>query len=331
MRKKRHLKRCGTNISLYNHFKYNNSMKKIHFLITMAALLFFVIACNDDDLATSDPTPIINPNLEVQLGETDTIFQSDADTIHFTLIASSGGAPLQTVEISGITDLTTLSSSGNTAISSNTVQIAESEKEGFIWDMVYTVAPEIADHFISFTLIDEAESTAMVSFTISVVPDPILPIDTSYTTILINGHFSTFDGALDLHTGISIPSSDSSAEIRDMGNDWSVPANEENWRHQLAGVNGAEMRYINLDSLPAMWSFDDVAIKEVIKEAWLKGEVFTLTDPDGTLVSKEVEEGDLFTVRNGDVYFLIRVDKLNFFIPNTPISDQDHYDLTIKY
>ena len=293
-------------------------MKKIHFLITMTASLFFVTACSDDDSTKSDPVLVTNPNFEVQPGEIDTVFQSDADTVHFTLVASSDGAPLQTMEISGISDLTALSSSGETVINSNTVQIAESEKEGFIWDMVYSIASEIADYPISFTLVDEAGGTAMVSFTISVVPDTVTSLDTTYTIVLLNGDFSSFNEALDLHAGNLTMLSDPSAEIRDMGNDLSVPANEENWRHQLAGVNGAVMRYVNTDSLPAMWNFDDVTLKKFIKETWLKGESFTLSDPDGTLVSEEVEEGDLFTVRNGNTYFLIRVDKLNFFIPNTP-------------
>ncbi len=327
-------------------------MKKILSLLAASLLLvtmFVSTGCEDDPLV--DPVkdaPILDLTSSDLTGGEITFTLSTVSTVSFTLIATPGTDPLNTLRINGVSDLGKLAVTGNSSgIGSNTVLLSGADKSGFAWDVVYTPDAVIGVEDISFSVTDESSLTSNeVSIRITIEDDPGTPIDTTLTGILFNqANPASGTGSLDLDEGKgSGVNSDGEvprdqAEIRDMGLDCTVAPGDMNWRRQIGSFNGTEIRQVDLTQVEN-FTFDGVAIKEDIQNAFDTGIVLgssqviscSTGNPTATVnhVSQRLVVGDLLVVKKSNTYYLIRVDEVNE--DSGPMNtNTDNYVLSIKH
>ena len=328
-------------------------MKKILSFLAVSLLflnLFVSTGCEEDTPTpeVKDPPFLVLSSDKLIDNDVFTVFQSEVAPVSFTLDGTPGTDALNTITISGVDDLSQLTSTGISGIGSNTVLITDAgEKLGFTWDMTYTFDNAIGDHTVTFELADEGGLVDDVSFTISVVEDPGTPIDTTLTTVFLVNQQSNMagTGSLDLDDGKGsgvtsdgdVPKEE--AEIRDMGIDCTIPSTDFNWRKQIGGFNGTELRTVDVTQLPETFSFDGVQIKEDIQSAFDTGTPGVSSDAVDPLcnttatvdyTSDVLSVGDLLAVKKGDTYYLIRVDEINED-GGSANTNEDYYTLSIKH
>lgn len=185
----------------------------------------------------------------------------------------------------------------------------------------------------SFQIADEVGEVAIVSLDITIV-DPSTPLEMTLNGVLFNQGGPTGTGGLDLDTGDSTGSTADAAEIQDEGIDIDI-ADANNWRQQISAANDAEMLAADLDALPENFSFENVTSKEEVQAVFDTGAALTGSDADcnctdsvsGEAVSEPVNAGDVFAVKRGDQYYLVRIDEVN----NVAIDNSDNYVVSIKY
>ncbi|MFZ1704078.1 MAG: hypothetical protein WAT79_07005 [Saprospiraceae bacterium] len=143
---------------------------------------------------------------------------------------------------------------------------------------------------------------------------------TSLNGVLFNQGGPTGTGGLNLKNGAGVGSMDASAHIKDEGIDLGLP-DASNWKQQISGVNGSQLKYIvkGQNGVPESFTFGDITIKEQILGLWSAGTAFT--------VSNKIKVGDLIIVNNGVDYFLLEVKEVNL----TTIDNKDNYKLDIKF
>ena len=323
-------------------------MKKILYYLAASLLfanLFISTGCTDDpiiDPVKDAPLLLLGSSSEVADGGTFTVEQSNATTLSFTLIASVGTDPLNTLKIAGISDLNDLTVTGNASgIGSNTVLLSGADRSGFTWDVVYTLDNTIGDKTISFEVADEGGLVDGISFTVSVIPDPGTPIDMTLTGVLFNQAGPAGKGTLDLDEGKSAgvtttgDTTPDQAEIRDMGLDCTIPAPGFNWRRQIGAFNGTELRKVDLTQVEN-FTFDNVDIVEDIQNAFDTGITFAAGEAKNCVsgantavqhVSSVLAVNDLLVVKKGTKYYLIRVDEVN----ENGTDNNDTYVFSIKH
>ena len=331
-------------------------MKKILSYLAASLLfmsLFVSTGCEDD---TTDPPEVKDPPI-LSLSSTDldisnaaTFELSNVAPVSFTLIATAGTDLIQSLRVNGVDPVNDLVISGNVSgIASNLIGIVdESEKLGFSWDVTYTPTSTLGDQSFSFQLTDEGGlSSGEIVVTISVIEDSGTPIDTTLVGVLFNKQNSAAGtGSLDLDEGKGsgvtsdgeVPSTE--AEIRDLGIDCTIdPAVESNWRRQIGGFNGTELRTVDLTQLPETFSFDGVQLKEDIQNAFDTGtsgfqsdSVDPFCNVTGTVdfTSDPLSVGDMLVVKKNDTYYLIRVDVINED-GGAGNTNDDNYELSIKH
>lgn len=203
------------------------------------------------------------------------------------------------------------------------------------------LAPNV-DGFFSFTvqIADASGTSGEASFDVTV--NAGTPIDaTLITQLLSNQAGPSGKGALDLdaglQAGVSTPgeTTPDQTEIRDLGLDCTIPAPGLNWRRQIGTVNGAELRQVDL-SVVENFTFDAVTTKEEIVGAFDTGIAFSDGESENcgtgatspvTNVTNVVAADDLFVVKSGDVYYLLRIESVN----ETDSDNLDFYEISIKY
>lgn len=183
---------------------------------------------------------------------------------------------------------------------------------------------------------DEAGLSDEISFDITILE----PIEKSLTGVLWNQGGPAGKGGIDLEDGSSTgtrlsstgnPSVDTSylrAEMRDMGID-SLAGSGDNWRRRIAAINGTEVRFLgnNLQD----FNFNNISTKEAILTAFEAAAPLSETLPNwGSFkVSHKVAEGDIFVVKKGEKYYLVKIDSI---VETTVLGDNtDHYEVSIKY
>ena len=135
--------------------------------------------------------------------------------------------------------------------------------------------------------------------------------------LLLNSAGKRGTGGLNLLTGDGTGSSDPAAHIKDMGIDLSKPM-AENWLKKIAGVNGSILKTPG-SNLAEGFSFQNIRFREEIVGIFDGGVEVTQSAP--------VVVGDIFTVKNGDNYFLLEVTAVN----STPADNLDSIEFSIKY
>lgn len=316
-------------------------MKKFLLRITGLALLtglLLTTSCTED--GTTDPgggtaipplaslaaeAGFVSANAEVESGSVFSV----------KLRLQTGSSDLKSVRIqeNNVNLPTSRFSINSGAIASNNpFLITGSSKTG----VTYQIDIQVHDGFqetktYTFQVTDDGNLTDMVSIEVTTKGEPV----TTLTGVLFNQAGPTGTGGLDLDNGNGTGSTAAEAEIRDLGLDCTIPAPGLNWRRQIGSVNGADLRKVDLTKVEN-FTFANVTFSEQIIGAYDAGT--TLADGESTNcananktnvtdVSAKLIVGDLFTVKKGDKYYLIRIDQIN----ETAMNNEDNYVLSIKF
>jgi hypothetical protein len=275
------------------------------------------------------------------------VISTDAELIAGTpftvrLRMQDGDNPLQALRIEENGTLLSFNnlSFANGLTANNPLLIPAADQQGASYDV--TITPSRSEEGIfnySFRLTDTSNPplSDQTDLSITYVPEPGTPLDSTLTGVLLNQGGPAGTGGLDLDTGTSTGSQNTAAEIRDLGLDCTiVPGTAETWRRQIGSVNGANMVAVDPMDVSENFSFDAVDIQEMIIAAYDAGR--TLSDGTSTNcgtgattnvtdVSDAVEVGDLFAVQANGTYYLIRIDEVNL----RANANTDNYVISIKH
>ena len=142
---------------------------------------------------------------------------------------------------------------------------------------------------------DGLSTSASISFVTSTTP-----IEQTITGVLLNQSGPSGQGGLDLDTGEgtgTVDASGAAAEIKDEGIDLNLP-NDENWKAQISGINGSEIRMLNAAAVDA-FDFDAVTTKDEIATFFSEGEALPNTNSAGEPTSNSVQIGDVSSFHQG--------------------------------
>jgi hypothetical protein len=186
---------------------------------------------------------------------------------------------------------------------------------GFTEGIIIRTIAGTHDYIIRVT--DTEGNNADVAFTISEASTGTA-LENQFDFVLFSNASGPSLGGLDLDNGVAVPSASADAEIRDLGIDTNQPA-ATNWIQRVEGVNGSDLRVVNLANLPDGFTFDGVSSKEEVAEAFNSG---TAADPSPVL-----QVGDLLAVSSFTNIYIIQVDEVNV----TDNDNEDFYRFSIKF
>lgn len=272
------------------------------------------------------------PDTDVTAGSDFTVtadaIVGEAQLRTLTITENGDNLPVSRLVIAGLSSFT------------NPYELEGADKDGANYDVTVTTPSNPGTYDYVFRMEDEDGEFDEDFFSVTVVGTAIT--ETLTAELLSNQAGDVGKGALDLDEGLEAgvtstgETTPDQAEIRDMGLDCTIPAPGFNWRRQIATVNGAELREVDL-SVVEGFTFDGVGTVEQIVAAYDSG--FTFADGEATNcgngnttpatnVSDPLEVGGLFVVRGSNgVYYLIKVDEVN----ETGDDNDDYYSLSIKY
>lgn len=309
-------------------------MKKFFGIFAIAALslVIFTTGCEDD--------PVIELGPEISLLSVDPIDNSLYFDTDFSIEPSSvvpmgfeidrGTATLKSLRVlvDGVAldtdrfELFDLRDAGTAITVNNPILLSAGYPEGLSWKILLTVQDDISTQDYTIEVVDENDRTA--SSTIAVTTfDPGTPIEMTLEGVLLNQAGPAGTGGLNLNNGEGTGSADASAHIRDMGIDLALPV-ASNWRRQIAGVNGSEIRTPDATLLPEGFSFAGLTTKEEIADIY--STALALPNDSGT-VSASVQVGDYFVVENDGRFYFLEVVEVNV----TSTDNADNYVFDIKY
>ena len=276
------------------------------------------------DITTTVGVPV-PPSLEY-LGNT-SFSATPGSIISIPLNVVAGNKPLSHIAVSEgadfIEDLSRLYFGDmDTNFSANPHPLIEADQNGFEKNVYLRVSDNPGSQSYRVFVVDGNSDGAFVDIVVNTGTPTTL-----FEGILFNAGGVAGTGGLDLDDGISLGSRDAASEIKDEGIDLDLPATQ-NWKKQLSGVNGSEVRYAlaGEGGAPEGFTFDGVTIKEEIIAAYDNGVAFDLRNDDNEMVSYELSIGDVFSVKNGENYYLVMVREINV----VSSGNADHYVMDIK-
>jgi hypothetical protein len=318
-------------------------------LLRLSGLLLALTFMISTGCETEDDTPIllgpdiffvadpgfISADAELNLGETFKVKvradrgDSDLKTLTFTFDGvDPKGADLDNY-------IKAISSGGSSITANNPLLILGTATAGATWEIEIVPFGQLLNETVSYTFVVEDQAGKKASATLDIRITGT-PLQKSISGVLFNQAGPAGTGGLDLDDGIGTGSADPSAEIRDLGIDCNInPANQENWRRQVGSVNGANMVKVVPSAQAEGFTFDKVETREVIVAAYDTGTTLadgfstsaTCVQTPVTDVSAPVVVGDLFAIRKGNTYYIIRIDEVNAVSG----SNGDNYKISIKY
>ncbi|MCB0703694.1 MAG: hypothetical protein KDC34_00225 [Saprospiraceae bacterium] len=216
----------------------------------------------------------------------------------------------------------------------NPLLILGDNVDGFEIEILLNLQDEFSAATYTFDVADENGLVGSSSITVTTFK-PATPLDMSLSGVLFNAAGPAGTGGLNLIDGSSVGSTNSAAQIRDLGIDCAEP-NASNWLAQFGTVNGADMKEVDATQLEN-FTFSGVDSKEVISEAYSKGVALsdgsTVNTTGCDAVPLSVTDvaaptaGDVYVVESNGVYYMIEVESVNI----TTSSNGDSYTLNIKY
>jgi len=286
-------------------------MKKfIQLLPVLLAGLMIFSACEE----TPPPVPVLPTITLVE----EAGFVNDGDSVvtetefFVKITATQGDDLLNRLAVSenstDITELTRLTFDGDVA-GSNPTPLPTEAQTGFTWTVGIVSSKDAGTNTYTLSVTDATGNVAQVSF--DIVTEVGLETSTGY--LLLNQAGPAGTGGLDLDTGDGTGSADPEAEIKDEGIDLGAPSNDLNWKQQISAANSAAIRIPD-----AGLSYDDLNNSTQLEAAYEAGLDVTITD--------KVEIGDVFLVKNGEKYYVIKT--VNVTV--TPNDNGDSYEFEIK-
>lgn len=162
-----------------------------------------------------------------------------------------------------------------------------SEFETVLDTVIYIKAHTAGTKTYTVVLEDAAGNTLSKTFDITIEATGTPVVESSAR--LSNSAGPSGTGGLDLDNGTETGSTNSAAELRDLGS--------VTWTMQFAPItaNGVNLRSVSVD-------YTSIAFKEEIAEAYT----------NGTIISNATASiGDVYAVERGGVYYLIKVAAIN--------------------
>ncbi|MEM6697294.1 MAG: hypothetical protein AAF599_02780, partial [Bacteroidota bacterium] len=142
-------------------------------------------------------------------------------------------------------------------------------------------------------------------------------------------------GGLDLDEGLSVPADSSIAEIQDEGIQITFE-DSLSWRQQISVVDTMNTQ-LKVANLLLGQTFESITFKEQIVDIFDRSVLLGVEEnlpadqisdtQQGERVSPSIKFGDVFVIRKGTIYYLIKCENLNIELDN----NGDSYDFTIKY
>ncbi|MEL6594212.1 MAG: hypothetical protein AAFQ68_29180, partial [Bacteroidota bacterium] len=246
-------------------------------------------------------------------------FVADGDSVttetefFVKVTATAGDSSLSRIAVSengtDIAELTRITFDGDDA-GSNPSPLPSTAASGFTWDIgIVSSATDQETNTYTISVTDNGGNVAQVSFDITTE----VGLETATQYLLLNQAGPAGTGGLDLDTGDGTGSADPEAEIKDEGIDLGAPSNDVNWKQEISGVNGSELR------LPdAGFDYDALNNFAQLQAAFDVGVPFT--------TSNKVEIGDVFLIKNGEKYYAIKTTDINV----TPNDNADYYEFEVK-
>lgn len=271
----------------------------------------FLTSCTDDTL---DPTPtaatvtlgtgagFIGANAEIETGS----------AFMVNVIANSGTNPMKAITIykdNAVIDFNDLTYNGSGA-TSNPALLFNTDKTSLNWEIGLMGDAADGSHDYKFEIQDDNGLVNAVTISITTVTSTT-PVD-SLMGVLFNQAGPMGTGGLDLDMGIGTGSTDATAEIRDQGIDIGQPV-ATNWIRKISGVNGSTLR-----KAAAGTNFNTTTNKEAVLAAYTAGTDKTVSDL--------IVAGDIYLVKNGTKYYMIRIAQVNM----TSADNADNYVIDIK-
>lgn len=244
--------------------------------------------------------------------------------VSLNVVATAGSGKIATIAVyeNGvlIADPTRLDIAGN-AFDANPYALPEALQAGFDDNLILRTGMAFGPTIYIIEVTDEFGGIAIQEITINIGT----PLDDTLTGVLFNKSGPVGTGGLDLDAAVGTGSASMLAEIRDEGN---VSTTSTNWKKQVAGVNGSEMRYVvkGQNGVSEDFTFDGVSFKDQVTQLFDAGVPFTATNSAGESVSNVVVVGDIFSVKNGDKYYLLQVTA----VTETTNDNMDSYTMSIK-
>ena len=271
-------------------------MKKIfgfwNLMLLVTGSLFIVSCGTDEDPITSKgPTATETHTIDA------TANQDPGAKIEFTVKGVKGDAELKsiTVKEDGVNlDVTRFTVDGATP-SSSAILILGADKQGFSKVFAITAPTVSGTYKYEFVLADDNAKSNTVSIEVKVKAVETITSEKMYN------YLGPLAGGLDLLTGKAVvKGSDAnnewgSAHIRDNGND--VVGSTYPWKGEFIPWKGSVVRSVALSS----WE-TTVSSKQIVA-------LFDGGTSD--LASAKMKVGDVYAVKNGTNYFLIKVKEVN--------------------
>lgn len=293
----------------------------------------YTFGVSDDLNLTSDVVVAITtmaqmpvpPSMEF-LGNT-SIMATPGSLISIPLNVMAGNKPISHIAVSEgsefIEDLTRLYlGDTNTNFTDNPHPLELADQDGFEKNIYIKASNDPGTKSYRIFIVDGNSDGAFVDFNVT-TGTPVSLIE----GILFNAAGVTGTGGLDLDDGIGLGSRDLAAEIKDEGIDLDQPI-ANNWKQQISGVNGAEIRYAlaGQNGIPEGFTFTGVSLTEEIQSAFESGMQFDLSNGDDESTSYQLSEGDVLSVKSGNKYYLVQIREINV-VTN---GNADHYVIDIK-
>ncbi len=228
-------------------------------------------------------------------------------------------APLVTLTVqengSDMTDLARLEYNGTT-FDANPLTLPAADVDGFVSTVrVRSVATQGTASTYTFVVTGGSNGTA--STDINITTTAAAPNITNLTGVLLNAGGPAGQGGLDLETGTSTGSNDSTADIKDQGIDIALP-NATNWIQRIAPV-GTNILTVAPSSSEFPTAFEDIQYQSQIEDAYNLSSQVTQ--------SEVVNIGDVFLLNNGTNIFIIKCTNVNV----TNSDNSDSYTFDVKF
>lgn len=298
-------------------------LKSLFFVgLTLSSVLFYT-SCSPDEGIVDDIVDMTAPSVSfvsqdptgLFVGEyptSDFEVSADEENVYVAMEAIAGSSDLKTltVELDGVqldpSQFTVRDLISSSAISSNNpLLILGDNVNAFTLELGIENDGSATSKTLTLTV--EAEDGLQESVSISF--NSFALIENSIDGVLLNSAGPAGQGGLDLDTGEGTGTVDSDAtailgEIKDEGIDINLP-NDENWKAQISGMNGAEIR--SLSSSVESFDFESVTRMDELETYFTNGDALPNTNDDGEATSNAVVVGDVFLVNRDSKIYLIEV------------------------
>lgn len=293
----------------------------------------YTFGVSDDLNLTSDVIVAITTMAQMPMApsmeflSSTSIMATPGSLISIPLNVMAGNKPISHIAVSEgsefIEDLTRLYlGDTNTNFTDNPHPLELEDQDGFEKNIYIKASNDPGTKSYRIFIVDGNSDGAFVDFDVT-TGTPVSLIE----GILFNAAGVTGTGGLDLDNGIGLGSRDIEVEIKDEGIDLDQPI-ANNWKQQISGVNGAEIRYAlaGQNGIPEGFTFTGVSLTEEIQSAFDNGMQFDLSNGDDESTSYQLSEGDVLSVKSGAKYYLVQIREINV-VTN---GNADHYVIDIK-